>query len=841
MKRGIAVAGNMVVDILYPIQGLPGAGELTTIQEGISRSTGGAVCNVLMDLTKLDPQLKLQAFGRVGADPEGDFLLNTLKECRRIDVSQIRREGVTSFTAVMADAVTSQRTFFHYRGANAQFDVTDIDWDRVDADLLHIGYVLLLDTLDTADADYGTRMARLLHDAQAHGIKTSIDVASERGTRFEKLVPPALRFTDYCIINELEAQQITGIKLRGDDGALVPRNMPEALRRLMSLGVSTWAVIHCPEGGYGMEQGDRMAAVESLKLPAGYIKGTVGAGDAFCAGVLLGAHRGLPLKQAIELGVASAACSLSESGATEGMRTAEFALKLYRDYRDEKISLEAPMRKYLAGIDVGTSSVKCIVIGDDGAVLSSCSEKYPLYTPQVGWSEQDPEEWWEATKKAIRKAVEKSGVKPEEIVGLGFSGQMHGLVALDKDDKVLRHAILWNDQRTSEECDDIIRDAGGLVRLIGYTNNTMLTGFTGGKILWVKKHEPEIFKRMASFMMPKDYIRFRITGEKATDASDASGTGLFDVKNRRWSNELIRRLGFDEAIFPKVYESDEAAGVVTPQAAAETGLKAGMTVYAGGGDAVIQTTGMGIVKEGTIGLIIGTSGIVSMSLDSFAENEGGKLQFFCNNDRNKWQAFGCQLSSGGSLDWFAQTVYGGEFKTLDKQAGESPAGSRNLVFLPYLTGERCPHADPYARGVFFGLSSQHGRGDMARAVMEGVTFGLKEIYEIILKGNPNLEPVEVISSGGGSKSAIWRQIQADVFNLPVKTLTGAAEGGAYGGAVVAGVGAGVWANIEDAAKCLKVETVTEPIPENVYKLQRLYGVYQGLYQDLKMRFKSLMD
>jgi xylulokinase len=501
------------------------------------------------------------------------------------------------------------------------------------------------------------------------------------------------------------------------------------------------------------------------------------------------------------------------------------------------------MSRYLVGIDVGTSSVKCIVICETGEVLSSCSEKYPLYTPHVGWSEQEPADWWEATKKAIRQAVRKSGVSPDKIAGLGFSGQMHGLVALDRSDQVIRRAILWNDQRTGEECDDIIRGAGGLDRLLGYTNNTMLTGFTGGKILWVKKHEPEAYARMASFLMPKDYIRFMITGEKATDASDASGTGLFDVKNRCWSDGLIGKLGLDKALFPRVYESDEVAGYVTRQAAADTGLTEGMPVYAGGGDAVIQTTGMGIVKEGTIGLIIGTSGIVSMSLDSFAYNEGGKLQFFCNNDRRKWQAFGCQLSSGGSVEWFTQAMYEGEgaYKQLDAQAAASPAGAKNLVFLPYLTGERCPHADPYARGVFFGLSVTHGKGDMARAVMEGVTFGLKEIYEIILKGNPNLKPTEVISSGGGSKSAVWRQIQADVFGLPVKTLTGAAEGGAYGGAVVAGVGAGVWESIEAAADCLKVETVTEPDGNHVRALERMFGIYQGLYTDLKDRFKSLIE
>ncbi len=501
------------------------------------------------------------------------------------------------------------------------------------------------------------------------------------------------------------------------------------------------------------------------------------------------------------------------------------------------------MGRYLAGVDVGTSSVKCIVIDDSGKVVSSCSEKYPLYTPQAGFSEQEPSEWWEGTKKAIRRAVAESGANPEEIIGLGFSGQMHGLVALDKHDTVLRRAILWNDQRTGAECAEIIAAAGGLNGLLGYTNNTMLAGYTGGKLLWVRKHEPEVFAKIASFLMPKDYIRFMITGEKATDVSDASGTGFFDVEHRRWSDGLISLLGFDKEIFPSVLESDEVAGYVTAKAAAETGLPEGMPVYAGGGDAVIQTTGSGIVREGTIGLIIGTSGVLSMSLDSYAYNTGGSLQFFCNNDRRKWQALGCQLSSGGSVEWFKDTVYEGEgaFKRLDAEAAQSPAGANKLLFLPYLTGERCPHADPYARGVFFGLAISHGRGDLARAVMEGVTLGLREIYELVLKGNPKIKPVEVISSGGGSRSAVWRQIQADVFGLPVKTLTGAAEGGAYGGAVVAGVGAGVWKDIEEAAQCLKVETVTEPIAENARVMNALLPVYQGLYQDLKERFKVLME
>lgn len=497
--------------------------------------------------------------------------------------------------------------------------------------------------------------------------------------------------------------------------------------------------------------------------------------------------------------------------------------------------------KYIAGIDVGTSGVKCIIVNETGKVLSSVTESYPCYTPKPGWSEQAPDDWWQGTCKAMSRAVKESGVNNKEIIALGFSGQMHGLVALDEDDRVIRPAILWNDQRTDKECAEIIAKAGGLDGLLEYTNNTMLTGFTGGKILWMKKNEPGNYQKMRAFLMPKDYIRFRITAKKATDVSDASGTGLFDVKNRRWSVDLIDLLGFDFSHFPKAYESDEVAGYVTKEAAALTGLKEGMPVFAGGGDAVIQTTGMGIVREGTIGLIIGTSGVVSMSLDHFGINRGGTLQFFCNNDKNKWQAFGVQLSSGGSMEWFKNTIFPQDdsFTEINELVKQSEPGSKNLIFLPYLTGERAPYADPHARGVFFGLSVMHDMGDIARSVMEGVTFGLNDIYELILAANQNLDPKEVISSGGGSRSAIWRQIQADIFELPVKTLTGAAEGGAYGAAIVAGVGTGVWNNIEHAAEILSVETVTEPVKENTEKYRKLHSIYRELYSDLKERFVEL--
>ena len=334
MKRnGIAVAGNMIVDVLYPILGHPKPGELTTITEGISRSSGGALCNVIVDLAKLDPSLPLTALGRVGTDAEGDYVLEKLQAHDNIDVSRVRREGLTSFTAVMADTIGKQRTFYHYRGANARFCEADVDWNSLNVKLLHIGYILLLDALDEPDDEYGTKMARLLHTAQSKGILTSIDVVSEAGDRFNRIVPPALRYTDYCVINELEAQASTGVLLRGENGELLAGNLPEALKKLKTLGVSTWAVIHCPEGGYGVDEHGTYIETESVPVPKGYIKGTVGAGDAFCSGVLYGAYTGLPLAEAIELGNAAAACSLSESGATEGMRTAKEALDLCRELR----------------------------------------------------------------------------------------------------------------------------------------------------------------------------------------------------------------------------------------------------------------------------------------------------------------------------------------------------------------------------------------------------------------------------------------------------------------------------------------------------------------------------
>jgi len=493
--------------------------------------------------------------------------------------------------------------------------------------------------------------------------------------------------------------------------------------------------------------------------------------------------------------------------------------------------------KYLVGIDPGTSGVKCLVIDEAGKVVKSVTREYPLYTPRPAWSEQDPEDWWKGTQDALKEML--TDVDKSKIAAIGFSGQMHGLVALDKDNKVIRNAILWNDQRTEAECEEIIATAGGIDGLVSYTNNTMLTGYTGGKILWLKKNEPENFAKMKTFVMPKDYIRLKLTGEAATDVSEASGTGLFDVKSRRWAEELISKLGFSMSLFPKVYESDEVTGHVTPEAQTITGLPAGLPVYGGGGDAVIQNTGMGIVKEGTLGIVMGTSGVVATAMDSFGENKGGKLQFFCNNAAGKWMAFGCQLSCAGSMEWFKNTFYAesnAPFAEINSGAEASTVGAGGVQFLPYLTGERSPYPDPDARGVFFGMSLLTRKGDLARAVMEGVAYGLKQIVDLILGTNPKLKFTEVILSGGAAKSELWKQIVADIMDLPVKILAGAAEGGAYGGAIVAGVGEGIFTSL-DETDVHEVKEVIAPIPGNVALYKKYMKVYDKLYYDLKDTFK----
>lgn len=332
MKKGICCAGNMIVDITYPIATWPKQGELTHITEGIQNSTGGSVCNTISDLARLDPKLHLVASGYAGHDAEGDFILQEMGKYPNIDLSQVRRDGRTSFTAVMSNNQTKERTFFQHAGANAYYGEKDLDWDKLDVDIFHIGYILLLPALDAGDDEYGTKMARLLHNAQQRGFKTSIDVVSESGDRFKKLVTPALKYANYCIINELEAQQTTGILLRDENNNLIKEKLPLALQKLKELGVSTWAVIHCPELGCGIDEKGEYHIVPSLKLPKGYIKGTVGAGDAFCAGILYAAEKDLPMAEALKLGACTAAASLSEVSASDGVKSAQEVILLYQQY-----------------------------------------------------------------------------------------------------------------------------------------------------------------------------------------------------------------------------------------------------------------------------------------------------------------------------------------------------------------------------------------------------------------------------------------------------------------------------------------------------------------------------
>ena len=497
--------------------------------------------------------------------------------------------------------------------------------------------------------------------------------------------------------------------------------------------------------------------------------------------------------------------------------------------------------RYLIGLDIGTSGAKCILVDEQGAVRASSTQEYPLYTPRPGWAEQNPQDWWDAVVRGLKVILPKSGVRKEEIAGVSFSGQMHGLVALDRDLNVIRPAILWCDSRTQKQCDWITQAAGGLSGLLGYTNNQMLAGYTGGKILWLQQEEPENFARMWKFVCPKDFIRLKVCGELAIDASDASGTGFFNTRERVWADGLISLAGLDKAIFPQVLESTALAGRVTKACAEETGLPEGLPVYAGGGDAVIQTTGAGLVKPGIVGVVIGTAGNVSMALDRYFDNPQGALQMFCNNAPGLWQAIGCTLAAGGSYRWYRDTLCeqfkelasqgkGNVYDLMGQAAEQSRPGANGVLFAPYMSGERCPYPDPNARGVFYGLSLSSTRGDITRAVMEGVTYSLKQVADIM----NGFVPIEkVYSSGGGSVSALWRQMQADIFDLPVYTMSASGEGGAYGAILVAGVGAGVWSSLEEASGIIHAETETLPNRENQKAYQDAYALYCELYGALK--------
>jgi xylulokinase len=500
------------------------------------------------------------------------------------------------------------------------------------------------------------------------------------------------------------------------------------------------------------------------------------------------------------------------------------------------------------GIDVGTSGTKTIAIDERGKILASATADYPLYTPKPLWSEQNPDDWWKATVATIRAVVKKAKLKPADVKGIGLSGQMHGSVFLDKQNRVIRRAILWNDQRTGPECLEIERLAGGRKNLIKMVANPALTGFTAPKILWLRNHEPKNFEKLAKVLLPKDEIRRRLTGEFATEVSDASGMLLLDVAKRTWSKALLSKLELDSGLLAKCYESEEVTGKLTKAAAAELGLTSDCVVVGGAGDCAAGAVGNGIVSRGVLSTSIGTSGVMFVHSDQMQVDPLGRLHTFCHAVHGKWHLMGVNLSAGGSLQWFRNKLCEVEvaqakkrridpYEILTEEAAQAPAGSEGLFFLPYLSGERTPHADPDARGCFIGLTLAHGRGHMVRAVMEGVTYALRDSLEIIRKLGVPVEHIR--ASGGGSRSPLWRQIQADVFGQKVVTIN-AEEGPAFGVALLAAVGCGAFKNIEEACHAtIRVVKETAANRQRAACYDKAFAIYDSLYPALKGSFKEI--
>lgn len=502
------------------------------------------------------------------------------------------------------------------------------------------------------------------------------------------------------------------------------------------------------------------------------------------------------------------------------------------------------------GIDVGTSGTKTLAMREDGRIVSSATVEYPLYSPKPGWSEQDPEDWWQATLKSVRQVLRDGKIKPGNISGIGLSGQMHGSVFLDRDHQVIRPALLWNDQRTAAECDEIEAKAGGRKKLIRMVANPALTGFTAPKILWLRNHEKRNYARTKQVLLPKDYVRFRLTGEFATEVSDASGTLLLDVKRRRWCKPLLDKLEIDRDLLPKVYESEEVSGELSAIAAKQLGLAAGVPVVGGGGDQAAGAIGNGIVRRGAISATMGTSGVVFAHSDEVQTDPEGRVHTFCHAVRDKWHVMGVVLSAGGSFQWYRNQLGEAEiraakrkkvdpYELLTEQAAAAPPGCEGLYFLPYLTGERTPHADPHARGAWIGLSLRHGRPHLIRSVMEGATYAMRDCLEII-KGM-KIPVREIRLSGGGARSKFWRQMQADIYGQKVVTIN-AEEGPAYGVALLAAAGTGAYKDVVEACgAAIRVNSSTAPVTKSKAIYNRAYPLYGRLYQSLKDDYAAIAD
>jgi xylulokinase len=492
---------------------------------------------------------------------------------------------------------------------------------------------------------------------------------------------------------------------------------------------------------------------------------------------------------------------------------------------------------HVLGIDVSTTATKAVLIDDAGGIAAVGSASYEYSVPQPRWAEQDPRLWWDGAVEAIRSVLATSGVAAEDVVAVGLAGQMHGAVLLARSDEPLRPAILWNDQRTAAECDEI-RELVGSDRLVEVTGNDALPGLTAPKLLWVRRHEPETWRKVAHVLLPKDYVRLGLTGGHAVDRSDAAGTLLLDLAARDWSTEVLSALELDRALLPPTFEGPDITGTVSAGAGAATGLRPGTPVVAGGGDQAANAVGVGAVMPGIMTLSLGTSGVVFGATDRPLYEPHGRVHAFCHALPERWHMMSVMLSAAGSLRWFRDALAPGiPFGDLVASAEEVPAGSAGLFFLPYLTGERSPHPDPLARGAFVGLTVTHDRRHMTRAVMEGVAFGLRDGLDLMIAaGMP--EPSQIRASGGGSASPLWRQILADVLDTEIATV-GTSEGAAYGAGMLAAVGVGWYPSVEVAATALVTVTpVAQPGPDaSVYA--EAHAVYRDLYPALAPSFRRM--
>lgn len=494
------------------------------------------------------------------------------------------------------------------------------------------------------------------------------------------------------------------------------------------------------------------------------------------------------------------------------------------------------MTDHVIGLDVSTTATKAVLVDEAGRVVATGVSEYSYQTPAPLWSEQDPTFWWEGTREAIRAALAAGGVSGDRVAAVGLTGQMHGLVLLDVDGQILRPAILWNDQRTAKECDEI-RALVGRDQFIAITGNDALTGFTAPKLLWVKNEEPEIYARIRHVLLPKDYVRFRLTSSYATDKAGASGTVLFDLANRTWSAEVMAALKINPSWLPSGFEGPEVTGYVTEEGARATGLAPGTPVVAGGGDQAASAVGTGAVREGVVALSLGTSGVVFVAGNAPRTEPDGRLHAFCHAVPRMWHLMGVMLSAAGSLRWFRDELACGEsFEFLMAEAAAASPGAEGLVFLPYLTGERTPYPDPVARGAFVGLTVRHGRSHLVRSVIEGVSFGLRDGIEL-MKGM-GVEVQQIRASGGGTKSELWRQVLADVLGAEIVTVT-TAEGAAFGAAILAAVGAEWVETVGEACDAwVTVGQATVPgVDQDRYG--ELYEVYRELYPALRPFFDRL--